>query len=88
MLPRRLVIGVCRYAASDPSVVQQLLDSHAFEKFVESISKVAELHGDIPAVSLVEMYVALMRFTDGVHPDKLDNVNRVLGACQRGLAGK
>eukprot|EP00882_Tetradesmus_deserticola_P010497 GHRQ01011088.1.p1 GENE.GHRQ01011088.1~~GHRQ01011088.1.p1 ORF type:complete len:692 (+),score=352.67 GHRQ01011088.1:265-2340(+) len=83
-----LMDRLARYAASDPSVVQQLLDSHAFEKFVESISKVAELHGDIPAVSLVEMYVALMRFTDGVHPDKLDNVNRVLGACQRGLAGK
>lgn len=78
----------CRYAASDPDVVQKLLDSHAFEKFVESINKVAELHGDIPAVSLVEMYVALMRFTDSVHPDKLANVNRVLGACQRGLAGR
>ncbi|KAF6251478.1 vacuolar protein sorting-associated protein 35 [Scenedesmus sp. NREL 46B-D3] len=83
-----LMDRLARYAASDPSVVQQLLDSHAFEKFVESISKVAELHGDIPAVSLVEMYVALMRFTDGVHSDRLDNVNRVLGACQRGLSGK
>lgn len=79
---------VCRYAASEPGVVHQLLERHAFEKFVESITKVAELHGDIAAVSLVEMYVALMRFTDNVHPDKLDNVNRVLGACQRGLAGK
>jgi hypothetical protein len=29
-----------RYAASDPAVVEQLLGSHAFEKFVESISKV------------------------------------------------
>lgn len=77
-----------RYAASEPGVVQQLLERHAFEKFVESITKVAELHGDIAAISLVEMYVALMRFTDSVHPDKLSNVNRVLGACQRGLAGK
>eukprot|EP00775_Hariotina_reticulata_P005658 gene5658-5897_t len=83
-----LMDRLARYAASDPDVVQKLLESHAFEKFVESINKVAELHGDIPAVSLVEMYVALMRFTDGVHPDKLANVNRVLGACQRGLAGK
>lgn len=80
--------ALLRYAASDPDVVEKLLDSHAFEKFVESINKVAELHGDIPAVSLVEMYVALMRFTDSVHPDKLANVNRVLGACQRGLAGR
>lgn len=79
---------LCRYAASESGVVQQLLERHAFEKFVESITKVAELHGDIAAVSLVEMYVALMRFTDNVHPDKLQNVNRVLGACQRGLAGK
>ena len=78
----------CRYAASEPGVVQQLLERHAFEKFVESINKVAELHGDIAPISLVEMYVALMRFTDSVHPDKLSNVNRVLGACQRGLAGK
>lgn len=69
-------------------MVQQLLERHAFEKFVESITKVADLHGDIAAVSLVEMYVALMRFTDNVHPDNLANVNRVLGACQRGLAGK
>jgi len=83
-----LLLCWCRYAASDPSVVQQLLERHAFEKFVESITKVAELHGDIAPVSLVEMYVALMRFTDSVHPDKLANVNRVLGACQRGLAGK
>uniref|UniRef100_A0A383WCT9 Vacuolar protein sorting-associated protein 35 n=1 Tax=Tetradesmus obliquus TaxID=3088 RepID=A0A383WCT9_TETOB len=83
-----LMDRLARYAASDPSVVGQLLERHAFEKFVESISKVAELHGDIPAVSLVEMYAALMRFTEGVHPDKLENVNRVLGACQRGLAGK
>jgi hypothetical protein len=27
---------------------------------------VAELHGDIPSASLVEMYVALMKFTEEV----------------------
>ncbi|KIZ01214.1 hypothetical protein MNEG_6746 [Monoraphidium neglectum] len=79
---------LARYAASDPAVVEQLLGSHAFEKFVESISKVAELHGDIPAASLVEMYVALMRFTEQVHPERLDNVNRVLGAAHTALAAK
>jgi hypothetical protein len=72
----------------DPDVVQRLLERHAFEKFVEAINRVAELHGDIAPLSLVEMFVALMRFTDSVHPDKLANVNHVLGACQRGLAGK
>lgn len=78
----------CRYAASEPAVGQQLLEGHAFEKFVESIAKVADLHGDIPAAYMVEMYVALMHFTDGVYPDKLENVNKVLGACHQALSGR
>jgi hypothetical protein len=69
-------------------VVQQLLEGHAFEKFTESIARVAELHGDLSAVHLIDMYVALMRFTDSVHPDKLDNVNQVLGACAASLQGR
>lgn len=69
-------------------MVEQLLEGHAFEKFVESISRVAELHGDLPPLHLVEMYVALMAFTDSVHPDKLDNVNQVLGACHASLQGR
>jgi len=142
-----IVSALPRYAASDPAVVTQLLDSHAFEKFVESISKVrvrvcasaaawcglglavarldglgwsarpsppssslithkihhklptnftpqlhtpkvAELHGDIPASSLVEMYVALMKFTEQVYPERLDNTNRVLGAAYAALSTK
>lgn len=79
---------LCSYAATEPGVVSRLLEAGAFEKFVESISRVAELHGDIPAASLVEMHTALMRFTHSVHPERLDNVNRVLGACTRGLAGR
>ncbi|KAI8469398.1 MAG: vacuolar protein sorting-associated protein 35 [Monoraphidium minutum] len=83
-----LMDRLARYAASEPGVVGQLLDGHAFEKFVESISKVAELHGDIPAASLVEMYVALMRFTEQVHPEKLGNVNHILGAAHAALSTK
>ncbi len=50
--------------------------------------QVTELHVGILPGDVIEMYSALMRFTDNVHPEMLDNVNRVLGACTKALAGR
>jgi hypothetical protein len=49
---------------------------------------VVELHAGIAPGDVVDMYAALLRFTDRVHPDRLDHVNAVLSACKDALQGR
>ncbi|RVW42515.1 Vacuolar protein sorting-associated protein 35B [Vitis vinifera] len=42
----------------------------------------------MPVVGAITLYVSLLTFTLRVHPDRLDYVDQVLGACVKKLSGK
>ncbi|XP_022769203.1 vacuolar protein sorting-associated protein 35B-like isoform X3 [Durio zibethinus] len=47
--------------------------------------QVIEAQVDMPAVGAITLYVSLLTFTLCVHPDRLDYVDQVLGACVKKL---
>ncbi|CAA3031232.1 vacuolar sorting-associated 35B-like isoform X1 [Olea europaea subsp. europaea] len=83
-----LMERLSNYAASSPEVLPEFLQVEAFTKLSNAIGKVIEAQVDMPVVGAISLYVSLLTFTLHVHPDRLDYVDQVLGACVRKLSGK
>lgn len=84
----QLMDRLSNYAALSPEVLPEFLQVEAFVKFSNAIGKVIEAQPDMPVVGAVTLYVSLLTFTLRVHPDRLDYVDQVLGACVKKLSGK
>ncbi|XP_011003053.1 PREDICTED: vacuolar protein sorting-associated protein 35B-like isoform X2 [Populus euphratica] len=84
----RLMERLSNYAASSPDVLLEFLQVEAFAKLSSAIGKVIEAQVDMPIVEAVTLYVSLLTFTLHVHPERLDYVDQVLGACVKLLFGK
>ncbi|TYI42887.1 hypothetical protein ES332_A01G129800v1 [Gossypium tomentosum] len=68
------------------TVLPEFLQVEAFSKLSNAIGKVIEAQVDMPAVGAITLYVSLLTFTLRVHPDRLDHVDQVLGACVKKLS--
>ncbi|PWZ57139.1 Vacuolar protein sorting-associated protein 35B [Zea mays] len=68
------------------TVLSQLMDR--LSNYAASSPEVIEAQPDMPVVGAVTLYVSLLTFTLRVHPDRLDYVDQVLGACVKKLSGK
>ncbi|KAA8547524.1 hypothetical protein F0562_003953 [Nyssa sinensis] len=84
----RLMERLSNYAASSAEVLPEFLQVEAFSKLNNAIGKVIEAQVDMPAFGAVTLYSSLLTFTLHVHPDRLDYVDRILGACVKKLSGK
>ncbi|CAI0435595.1 unnamed protein product [Linum tenue] len=76
------------YAATCHDVLPEFLQVEAFAKLSSAIGKVIEAQVDMPVVGAITLYVSLLTFTLRVHPDRLDYVDQILGACVKKLAEK
>lgn len=83
-----LMERLSNYAASSPEVLPEFLQVEAFTKLSNAIGKVIEAQVNMPVVGAITLYVSLLTFTLHVHPDRLDYVDQVLGACVKKLSGK
>ncbi|KAF8044342.1 hypothetical protein BT93_A2360 [Corymbia citriodora subsp. variegata] len=88
MLLSQLMERLSNYAASSPDVLPEFLQVEAFAKLSSAIWKVIDAHAEMPVVGAISLYVSLLTFTLRVHPDRLDYVDQVLGACVKKLSGK
>ncbi|WOK91819.1 hypothetical protein Cni_G00510 [Canna indica] len=84
----RLMERLSIYAASSTEVLPEFLQVEAFAKLSNAIGKVIEAQVDMPIVGAITLYVSLLTFALRVHPDRLDYVDQVLGACVKKLSGK
>ncbi|WOL15216.1 hypothetical protein Cni_G23997 [Canna indica] len=84
----QLMERLSNYAASSTEVLPEFLQVEAFAKLSNAIGKVIEAQVDMPIVGAITLYVSLLTFTLRVHPDRLDYVDQVLGACVKKLSGK
>ncbi|KAL2925521.1 Vacuolar protein sorting-associated protein 35B [Bienertia sinuspersici] len=84
----QLMERLSNYAASSTEVLPEFLQVEAFAKLNNAIGKVIEAQIDMPIVGAITLYTSLLMFTLRVHPDRLDYVDLVLGACVRKLSGK
>ncbi|CAA0811131.1 Vacuolar protein sorting-associated protein 35B [Striga hermonthica] len=84
----QLMERLSNYAASSPELLPEFLQVEAFSKLSSAIGKVIEAQADMPVVGAITLYVSLLTFTLRVHPDRLDYVDQVLGACVKILSGK
>ncbi|KAK3231864.1 hypothetical protein Dsin_003745 [Dipteronia sinensis] len=84
----QLMDRLSNYAASNPDVLPEFLQVEAFGKLSNAIGKVIEAQVDMPIVGVITLYVSLLTFTLRVHPDRLDYVDQVLGACVEQLSSK
>lgn len=84
----QLMDRLSNYAASSAEVLPEFLQVEAFSKLSGAIGKVIEAQVDMPVVGAISLYVSLLTFTLRVHPDRLDYVDQVLGACVKKLSGK
>nr|XP_016497860.1 PREDICTED: vacuolar protein sorting-associated protein 35B-like [Nicotiana tabacum] len=84
----RLMDRLSNYADSSPEVLPDFLQVEAFAKLSSAIGKVIDAQIDMPVVGAISLYVSLLTFTLRVHPDRLDYVDQVLGACVKKLSGK
>ncbi|XP_038714645.1 vacuolar protein sorting-associated protein 35B-like isoform X2 [Tripterygium wilfordii] len=82
-----LMERLSNYAASSPDVLPEFLQVEAFAKLSSAIGKVIEAQVDMPIVGAIALYVSLLSFALRVHPDRLDYVDQVLGACVKKLSG-
>ncbi|XWS20931.1 hypothetical protein CRYUN_Cryun30bG0011700 [Craigia yunnanensis] len=82
----QLMDRLANYAASSADVLPEFLQVEAFAKLSNAIGKVIEAQVDMPAVGAITLYVSLLTFTLRVHPDRLDYVDQVLGACVKKLS--
>uniref|UniRef100_A0ACD5X9V1 Uncharacterized protein n=1 Tax=Avena sativa TaxID=4498 RepID=A0ACD5X9V1_AVESA len=74
-----------------PRISEQVVnckDDLAQFYLMDCIIQVIEAQVDMPVVGAVTLYVSLLTFTLRVHPDRLDYVDQVLGACVKKLSGK
>ncbi|PON93925.1 Vacuolar protein sorting-associated protein [Trema orientale] len=84
----QLMGRLSNYAASNVDVLPEFLQVEAFTKLSSAIGRVIEAQADMPIVGAITLYVSLLTFTLRVHPDRLDYVDQVLGACVKKLSGK
>ncbi|KAK4416868.1 Vacuolar protein sorting-associated protein 35A [Sesamum alatum] len=77
----RLMERLSNYAASGAEV-------KAFAKLNNAIGKVIEAQDNMPIAGVVTLYASLLTFTLQVHPDRLDYIDQILGACVKKLSGK
>ncbi|CAD5167323.1 unnamed protein product [Musa acuminata subsp. malaccensis] len=85
----QLMDRLSNYAASSIEVLPEFLQVEAFSKLSNAIGKVViEAQVDMPVVGAITLYVSLLTFTLRVHPDRLDYVDQVLGACVKKLSGR
>ncbi|XP_056687193.1 vacuolar protein sorting-associated protein 35B [Spinacia oleracea] len=84
----QLMERLSNYAASSTEVLPEFLQVEAFSKLYNAIGKVIEAQIDMPIVGAITLYTSLLMFTLRVHPDRLDYVDLVLGACVKKLSGR
>lgn len=84
----QLMERLSNYASLNPELLPEFLQVEAFSKLSNAIGKVIEAQVDMPIVGAIALYVSLLTFTLRVHPDRLDYVDQVLGACVKILSGK
>uniref|UniRef100_A0A2N9FFF9 Vacuolar protein sorting-associated protein 35 n=1 Tax=Fagus sylvatica TaxID=28930 RepID=A0A2N9FFF9_FAGSY len=84
----QLMDRLSNYAASSTDVLPEFLQVEAFAKLSSAIGRVIEAQVDMPIVGAITLYVSLLTFTLRVHPDRLDYVDQVLGACVKKLSSK
>ncbi|XP_057973028.1 vacuolar protein sorting-associated protein 35B-like [Malania oleifera] len=84
----QLMERLSNYAATSVEALPEFLQVEAFSKLSSAIGKVIEAQVDMPVVGAISLYVSLLTFTLRVHPDRLDYVDQVLGACVKKLSGK
>ncbi|GMH03284.1 hypothetical protein Nepgr_005123 [Nepenthes gracilis] len=83
----QLMERLSNYAASSTEVLPEFLQVEAFAKLSNAIGKVIEAQVDMSIVGAITLYTSLLTFTLRVHPDRLDYVDQVLGACVKILSG-
>ncbi|XP_019177439.1 PREDICTED: vacuolar protein sorting-associated protein 35A-like [Ipomoea nil] len=83
-----LMERLSNYAASSAEVLPEFFRVEAFAKLNNAIGKVIEAQDDMPVAAVVTLYASLLTFTLHVHPDRLDYVDQILGACEKKLSGK
>ncbi|GFP88159.1 vacuolar protein sorting-associated protein 35a [Phtheirospermum japonicum] len=84
----RLMERLSNYAASGAEVLPEFLQVEAFAKLNNAIGKVIEAQENMPVAGVVTLYASLLTFTLQVHPDRLDYVDQILGACIKKLSGR
>ncbi|KAK3022975.1 hypothetical protein RJ639_046679, partial [Escallonia herrerae] len=84
----RLMERLSNYAASSAEVLPEFFHVEAFAKLSNAIGQVIEAQVDMPIVGAVTLYSSLLTFSLHVHPDRLDYVDQILGACVGKLSGK
>ncbi|XAR73750.1 hypothetical protein NMG60_11007822 [Bertholletia excelsa] len=84
----RLMERLSNYAASSTEVLPEFLQVEAFAKMNSAIGKVIEAQIDMPIDGAVALYSSLLTFTLHIHPERLDYVDQILGACVKKLSGK
>ncbi|XP_009797562.1 vacuolar protein sorting-associated protein 35A-like [Nicotiana sylvestris] len=84
----RLMERLSNYAALSAEVLPEFFQVEAFTKLNNAIGKVIETQEDMPIAGVVTLYASLLTFTLHVHPDRLDYVDQILGACVQKLSGK
>ncbi|CAN6938651.1 unnamed protein product [Brassica oleracea] len=77
----QLMDRLSNYAASSPDVLHEFLQVEAFAKLSNAIGKVIETQIEMPIIGAMTLFVSLLTFTLRVHPDRLDYVDQILGAC-------
>lgn len=77
----QLMDRLSNYAASSLDVLHEFLQVEAFAKLSNAIGKVIDTQIEMPIVGAMTLFVSLLTFTLRVHPDRLDYVDQILGAC-------
>ncbi|KGN60048.1 vacuolar protein sorting-associated protein 35B isoform X1 [Cucumis sativus] len=88
MVLSQLMDRLSNYAVSNADVIPEFLHVEAFAKLSNAIGKVIEAQVDMPIVGAITLYVSLLTFTLRVHPDRLDYVDQILGACVKKLSSQ
>ncbi|KAK9065001.1 hypothetical protein SSX86_016384 [Deinandra increscens subsp. villosa] len=83
-----LMERLSNYAASSVEVLPEFVQVEAFAKLNNAIGQVIEAQPDMPVFGAVTLYSSLLTFTLHVHPDRLDYVDQILGACVNKISGK
>lgn len=84
----QLMERLSNYADSSSEILPEFLQVEAFAKLSNAIGKVIDSQPEMPIVGAITLYVSLLTFTLRVHPDRLDYVDQVLGACVKKLSGR
>ncbi|XP_055802789.1 vacuolar protein sorting-associated protein 35A-like [Solanum dulcamara] len=84
----RLMERLSNYASLSAEVLPEFFQVEAFAKLNSAIGKVIEAQEDMPIAGVVTLYSSLLTFSLHVHPDRLDYVDQILGACVQKLSGK